>query len=108
MIPYFPSDWFSQRPASTQWHLPANPPVGADEELALLVAERLRESLMGTGHRIVVEVQNRVVVLEGNVATDAIRRQVHQIVWQTPGVVDVSNRLALWGDQRRGDVSAEE
>lgn len=107
MIPYFPSDWFSQRPASAHWQPPAGPPVGADEELALLVADRLRDSLVEPGHRIVVEVQNRVVVLEGVVATDAFRRQAHHLVWQTPGVADVSNRLTVWQDRRDADGSAE-
>lgn len=108
MIPYFPSEWFSGGSASTPWYLRADPPVGADEELALLVADRLRETLAEPGHRIVVEVQNRVVVLEGIVATDAFRRQAHQIVWQTPGVFDVSNRLTLWEAERRGGIPAEE
>lgn len=102
MIPYFPSGSF---PDGWPWSgpsLPPAPPMQADDDLAMLVAERLRGHLAGPGHRIVVEVQNRVVVLEGVVATAALRSRAHHLVWQTPGVADVCNLLTTWDDERHG------
>lgn len=103
MISYFPSDFFPDGfPHSRPFLRPA-PPQQADENLALLVAERLRGHLVGPGYRIVVEVQNRVVILEGVVATDAFRTRAHHLVWQTAGVADVCNQLTTWEAERRVD-----
>lgn len=101
MIPYFPSGFFADGfPHSRPFPRSAAPPLQADEDLAMLVAERLRRRLAGPPHRIVVEVQNRVVVLEGVVATNAFRTRAHLLVWQTVGVADVCNRLTIWQVER--------
>ncbi len=85
-------------PTFLQYYRIPRPPTEADEDLATRVAARLRADLSPVGHHIVVEVQNRVVMLEGGVPDPAMRTQAHQIVWRTPGVLDVSNRLEVWSD----------
>jgi hypothetical protein len=101
MIPYFPSGFFADGfPHSCSFPRPAASPLQADEDLAMLVAERLRRHLAGPAHRIVVEVQNRVVILEGVVATEAFRARAHHLVWRTAGVADVCNRLTTWQAER--------
>lgn len=96
MSAFFPPDYFSYGyrlplggPAQT------GPPLAADEELALAVAARLRQHLTGTGNRVMVEVQNRVVILDGSVNSDELRSHFHHLVWHTPGVADVCNRLTV-------------
>jgi osmotically-inducible protein OsmY len=98
MIPYFPSD----DPLFRQWLRPSDPPTDTDEDLALRVAARLRPELTTPGHHIVVEVQNRVVILEGIVPTLWVCARVHEATWQVSGVADVSNRLAVWSDDAAG------
>jgi osmotically-inducible protein OsmY len=90
--PHHPSDddW------SSPWSFRLGPAAQADEELALTVAHRLRTQLPGADHRIVVEVQNRVVILEGIVSTDEVRRHAHDIARSEPGVFDMCNQLAVW------------
>jgi hypothetical protein len=100
MIPYFPSGFFPDGWPDSRPFLRYAPPLRADEDLAMLVAERLRRYLAGPAHRIVVEVQNRVVILEGVVATEAFRTRAHHLVWQTPGVADVCNQLTTWQAER--------
>lgn len=85
-------------PRFSQYYRVPRPPTEADEDLAVRVAARLRADLSPVGHHIVVEVQNRVVILEGGVPDPAMRAQVHQIVWRIPGVADVSNRLSVWSE----------
>ena len=85
-------------PAFLQYYRVPGPPTEADEDLAARVAARLRADLSPVGHHIVVEVQNRVVMLEGGVPDRAMRAQAHQVVWRTPGVGDVSNRLSVWSE----------
>lgn len=102
MIPFSWSDAFPERAPSGHWFVRSAPAAGADEELALSVAARIRANLPGGGHRMVVEVQNRVVILEGVVATAGFRRQAHRVAAHTPGVFDVSNRLAVAADELGG------
>lgn len=100
MYPYFPSDFFFNGiPTHWAFQRPA-PPLAADEELAMRVAAKLRENLTGTAYRIVVEVQNRVVILEGAVPAAALRTRLHHLVWQVPGVTDVCNCLTTGRGER--------
>jgi hypothetical protein len=85
-------------PRFLQYYRVPQPPTEADEDLADRVAARLRADLSPVGHAIVVEVQNRVVVLEGGVPDHAMRAQAHAIVWRVPGVHDVCNRLSAWSE----------
>lgn len=85
-------------PRFLQFYRVPQPPTEADEDLADRVAARLRADLSPVGHSIVVEVQNRVVMLEGGVPDQAMRAQAHAVVWRVPGVADVCNRLSVWSD----------
>jgi osmotically-inducible protein OsmY len=95
MTPYYPSD----DPLFRQWFRPSVPPTDADEDLALRVAARLRLELRTPGHHVVVEVQNRVVILEGIVPDTSACARAHEATWQVPGVEDVSNRLSVWAGE---------
>jgi hypothetical protein len=101
VIPYFSSDPFFDGLPGGGFFLRPGPPLPADEALAMHVADWLRGDLDGPGNRVVVEVQNGVVMLEGIVATRALRNLMHRLVWRVPGVVDVCNRLITWEDERR-------
>ena len=85
-------------PRFLQYYRTPRPPTEADEDLADRVAARLRADLSPVGHHIVVEVQNRVVMLEGGVPDRRMRAQAHAIVWRVPGVADVCNRLSVWSE----------
>lgn len=65
-----------------------------DSRLAFRTAARLKD-LVRPGYSVVVEVQNRVVILEGVVSAASLRRRLSETVWQTAGVFDVSNRLVV-------------
>ncbi|WP_212990872.1 BON domain-containing protein [Actinoplanes auranticolor] len=110
-MPFPPFDGFPEGTPSVPRPLPAGEPVHADRDLALRVADRLRAGLPQPGQRIVIEVQNRVVVLEGLVTDVHLRRLAHDLTWRTPDVFDVCNRLACWdGEPDNGgwaDVIAE-
>jgi hypothetical protein len=66
VFPYLPFPLPEEPPADGRPL--ASPPGEADARLALVVAERLRRRLGPGAYRIVVEVQNRVVVIDGTVA----------------------------------------
>ena len=101
MIPYFSPDPFFDALATGSFLVRPGPPLPADEDLARAIADRLCGDLGGPGNRVVVEVQNGVVVLEGLVTTRALRALMHRLVWRVPGVTDVCNRLNTWEDERR-------
>ena len=73
------------------------PPTRADADLARRVARRLTAELPAPDKRIVVEAQNRVIILEGVVSTARSRATAHRLAWLTAGVADVSNRLTVTG-----------
>jgi hypothetical protein len=102
VIPYFSPDpsFDALFPGGRPFFRPG-PPLPADEDLSLHIADWLRGELEGPGNRVVVEVQNGVVILEGLVATRALRDLLHRLVWRVPGVADVCNRLTTWEDERR-------
>ncbi|MDY7088528.1 MAG: BON domain-containing protein [Actinomycetota bacterium] len=99
MISYFAFDFFPDRFFHPPVYFHPGPPPAADEQLALRVADRLRDELSGPADRVLVEVQNRVVILEGAVGTSTLRTRVHRLVWLTPGVADVCNRLDARDDE---------
>ncbi|MFI7604261.1 BON domain-containing protein [Micromonospora sp. NPDC049366] len=82
------------------WFLPYQPPSAfrsepacADARLACRLLDRmLRDPLLRHEH-ICIEVQNRVVVLEGVTSSVEVRAHAHECAWDTPGVHDVNNRL---------------
>ncbi|WP_052720713.1 BON domain-containing protein [Actinoplanes rectilineatus] len=85
-LPYDDGSWFDRRTD------PANDP---DLRLTGQVVERLLESPELRQERITVEAQNRVVTLTGSVTSPHVRATVAALVRDTPGVVDICNRLRL-------------
>jgi hypothetical protein len=67
----------------------------SDIELTCQVIERIREDPGLADEFITVEVQNRVVNLIGTVSTLFARIAAADVARSTPGVLDISNRLAL-------------
>ncbi|MGA5298933.1 BON domain-containing protein [Nucisporomicrobium flavum] len=93
------TDWYNGAPYSRQF--PAAHGNGArtrDERLARAVADAVLADPVVTGGRIDLGVQNGVVILDGDVDTEASRRAVVALAWSVPGVTDVCNALAV----RRG------
>ncbi|MEG3636642.1 BON domain-containing protein [Micromonospora palythoicola] len=68
-------------------------PTTADTRLACRLLTRMQQDPRLRHERICIEVQNRVVVLEGTVSTAGLSAEAHALAWLTPGVHDVSNRL---------------
>ncbi|MEU4426576.1 BON domain-containing protein [Actinoplanes sp. NPDC024001] len=64
-----------------------------------MIAEVFAASVFGDPHirgaRIKVQVQNRVVILLGEVASVRARKVMRQRAWDVPGVADVCNRLSV-------------
>jgi osmotically-inducible protein OsmY len=83
----FPEEWWSAGAESR--------PEDPDVSLALAVVDRLRAVRRLRGHRIEVRAQNRVVILEGKVPSDELKALAGEHAWDTAGVFDVCNRLAV-------------
>jgi osmotically-inducible protein OsmY len=93
MMPFFFAPFPEEpgRPAAE-----AHPPsLGWDERIATLVTERLLTELVWAADRIVVQVQNRVVILQGVVRSETVRRRAHDIAGDTSGVFDVCDQLVV-------------
>jgi osmotically-inducible protein OsmY len=63
--------------------------------LARRVAQALIDDPAITGGVMEVAVQNGVVILDGDVATEVTRTAVSLRVWSVPGVLDVCNALTV-------------
>jgi osmotically-inducible protein OsmY len=87
-IPPFPPDDRSGRPVGS-----GRP--GPNDLLALTVLNQLSEDDGLAGAEIIVEVQNRVVILDGVVSSPDMRRAAVAAAWRTPGVFDVSDRIRV-------------
>ncbi len=99
MFPYWP---YSEGEWPRRDRMPAVPEAGdaMDELLARMVADRfVLDPAIGSGH-VVVAVQNRVVILQGRLRTDAAREAAGRQAWATPGVFDVCNRLEVGADDQ--------
>jgi osmotically-inducible protein OsmY len=70
-------------------------PVLSDDRIASRVVLLLVATLLGRRHRISVRVQNGVVIVDGVVPSEDVRRLVHRVVWSVRAVRDVSDRLEL-------------
>jgi osmotically-inducible protein OsmY len=82
----FPDDY-------PRWSRPDARAESPDLTLALAVIDRLRAVRRLRQQLISVQVQNRVVILEGAVATVELRQLAATHAWRTDGVFDVCNRL---------------
>lgn len=77
------------------------------EEIAADVAAALEMDSRVDARGVVVNVAEGIVRLSGTVASAAEREAAEECAWQTEGVVDVSNELALSSDRHRSDSEIE-
>ncbi|WP_416904229.1 BON domain-containing protein [Micromonospora echinospora] len=89
----FPDD--DARPAE-----PSPPAESDDRRLAAEVTQRLNGNRLTRRQRIVVEVQNRVVILGGTVESPDVRLTAGELAWGVRDVADVCNTLRLTDRQR--------
>ncbi|WFF00245.1 BON domain-containing protein [Micromonospora sp. WMMD964] len=82
------------------WFVPDDPPslfqtgpTSADARLACQLLERMQRDLRLRHEHICIEVQNRVVILEGTVTSADVSAEAQARAWSIPGVHDVNNRL---------------
>lgn len=80
---------------------PERPSADPDKRLACLVSQRLARVVPEQTRRVKVEVQNRVVLLDGPVDSAATAAAVGGLAWDVPGVVDVRNSLT-WPHRASG------
>ncbi|MBQ1050622.1 BON domain-containing protein [Micromonospora sp. C51] len=73
-------------------------PTSEDTRLACQLLASMQQDSRLRQERICIEVQNRVVVLDGTVSTAETSAEAHALAWRTPGVHDVSNRLRHLGE----------
>jgi osmotically-inducible protein OsmY len=69
----------------------------SDREMKSVLVDRLHENIFTQDARIKVEIDDRVVVLGGEVDSPIAKRAAGDDAWDTPGVVDVSNQLVVSG-----------
>jgi hypothetical protein len=74
--------------------------IDAEEFLTNLIAEEMIRDPDVRAGRMVVMVQNGVVILQGYVDTDDTRSAAVRRAWATPGVFDVCNMLTVARDGR--------
>lgn len=68
-------------------------PTSEDARLACRLLEQMQRDPLLRHERICIEVQNRVVILEGNVSSADVKAHAHTVAWGTTDVHDISNRL---------------
>ena len=88
--PYHAGGWPHQDDAE-RFDPDAVDPV--DDVLSRRVADRLLGDPGIRSGQVVIEVQNRVAILHGWIRTAEACRAAGQHAWDTPGIVDVNNRL---------------
>jgi len=69
--------------------------VCSDEEIGLVVAERLRQVTDLDCGNVSVDVQGCMVTLNGCVRDAHTRRAIEELVENCPGVQDVENRISV-------------
>jgi osmotically-inducible protein OsmY len=69
--------------------------TSTDEMIAEVFAASVFSDPHIQGAHIRVQVQNRVVILLGEVASVQARKVMRQRAWDVPGVADVCNRLSV-------------
>jgi osmotically-inducible protein OsmY len=88
--------WISYRDRTTYgWQDVPDEAVPSDREMKSALVHRLHENLYTQDARIRVDVDRRVIVLDGEVDSRAAKRAAGDDAWDTPGVVDVSNQLVV-------------
>ncbi|MCM4083808.1 BON domain-containing protein [Paractinoplanes hotanensis] len=96
MTPYGsdPDDWssYDEDEAPT---LPSRELIEADIRIVDSVAAALACGMEVRGRRLEVVVQNRVVILLGEVESEEVRLAAGVVAWAVPEVYDVCNRLTV-------------
>jgi osmotically-inducible protein OsmY len=80
---YYP--WYNEIPSSDP----------TDGDIKAMVVDRLRIDTATKDDEIRVDVKRNVVILTGDVMSSRAKRAAGDDAWDTPGVVDVSNQLAV-------------
>jgi hypothetical protein len=92
---------YPDRDAPADWE--ADVWMDADEFLAEHTAAALQQDPRVHGRYLELAVQNRVVILIGEVGSEDAKQAATERVWSIPGVFDVNNRLIVTGSgTRRG------
>ncbi|SNT65525.1 BON domain-containing protein [Asanoa hainanensis] len=92
--PPMPGDPWFRRPSGRG-------PSSHDDLLALAVMDELSADPHLAGGEILVEVQNRVVILDGVVPSAHTRQVAGDAAWRVEGVFDVANRISVESPRRR-------
>ncbi|MDG4824957.1 BON domain-containing protein [Asanoa sp. WMMD1127] len=92
--PPMPGDGWFQRPQGARR-------PSQDDLLAIAVLNELSADTRLAGGEILVEVQNRVVILDGVVPSTYTRHAAGDAAWRVDGVFDVANRIAVESPHRR-------
>jgi osmotically-inducible protein OsmY len=79
------------------WYDGEHPPPPTDAEIKSIVVDRLRENPYTMDEDLRVDVKQSVVILGGEVASALAKRAAGDDAWDTAGVQDVSNQLAIRG-----------
>jgi hypothetical protein len=77
-------EWYATAPASRP-----------DKDVKAEVVDRLRVNTYTSASTLNVDVKAGVVILTGDVPTVLAKRAAGDDVWDTPGVVDVSNQIRV-------------
>jgi osmotically-inducible protein OsmY len=72
-----------------------SPEVITDRDIKATVVDRLRQNPYTKDETIKVDVKKDVVILSGDVHSTLAKRAAGDDAWDTAGVVDVSNQLAV-------------
>jgi hypothetical protein len=104
------SDWYNGAAYAGRAHPPlrdhradieTSVVAAPDRQLLRVVVEALLTDPAVTGGRLDVQLQNGVVIVEGEVDTADIRAAVVERAWSVPGVVDVCDIILVTGRRRR-------
>lgn len=99
-FPGLPDDWYEGNPADWTGAVPEDLPEHLSGTMANeLIADRIVASVRSDptvqGLYLEIHVQNRVVILRGEVASAEARTTIRRLAWSTPGVRDVCNLIGV-------------
>lgn len=77
------------------WDSDPAPQPPSNRDIKSMVVERLQENEYTRDDDISVDVKEDVVILTGTVSSTRAKRAAGDDSWDTPGVADVSNQLAV-------------
>jgi osmotically-inducible protein OsmY len=99
-FPGVPDDWYDPGPLGKPHERAADPAEAlsgapADEMIADQIATAVRRNSGVRGNYLEIQVQNRVVILLGEVVSADARTVIRRLAWEVPGVWDVCNRVRV-------------